>query len=44
MKSSKKTKYKKMVPRYVRNKHMKEMRTLLKNKGKCVNAKSLCLS
>ena len=35
---------KKLIPKHIRNKHAKEMRKLLKNKGIKVNAKSICLS
>jgi hypothetical protein len=40
----KKTKKKKLIPKYIRNKHAKEMRKLLKNKRIKVDAKAICLS
>ncbi len=35
---------KKLTPKNIRNKHAKDMRETLKNKGTKVNAKSICLS
>jgi hypothetical protein len=36
---------KKLIPRHIRNKHAKSMRTLLKNKrAKGINASMICLS
>lgn len=39
----KKTKKKKLIPRLIRNKYVKEKRTLLKNKKILINAKTIYL-